>query len=276
MDTPLLDYTRLDRAEVSRHWAKAKLQPVFNGLIRAFYEAVLTPGAAAIDVGVHYGHHLFPMRDCVGESGIVFGIEANVERYVAIQKRIANRNLINVHLLNVAASDTQRVADFYVNMTHTGRSGLRDNRANENDDVRKLSVYTVPISSVIPRSIAPAFIKIDIEGAEFPALVGAKDVMMRGGAIVVFEGRLATTAPQFGFSARDVEAFAKDIDYAMFDFFGNAMAPGSETDGIGWNYVLCPNDAARRARVAGGLTEAWLKVLAAEKSQKDGAAEEAG
>jgi FkbM family methyltransferase len=261
LEISLLDFVRLDRSAVVSFRSSSAFGPISEKLIQAFYEQVLSEGDTAVDIGVHYGRHLFPMRDCVGRTGLVYGVEANAERYIAMLKRIAKKNLTNVHLINVAASDKDDYCDFYVNKSHSGRSGLRNNKLSALDDVQKIGVHTAPLSVILPRSLRPRLMKLDIEGAEFCALLGAQAVIERSNAIVVFEGNLARTALDFGFSAVTVEGYIRRIGYAVFDLFGNAIDLATGNGGFGWNFVMGLNDEPTRGLIGRALTAAWANVL---------------
>jgi FkbM family methyltransferase len=258
----VLDFSRLDKAAVVAHQANDRFGPISETLIRAFYKSVLVPGDAVVDVGVHYGFHLFGMRDCVGDGGLVYGIEANIERYAALLKRLSNRGITNVHLLNIAAANEEGFRDFFINRTRTGRSGLAENKKVSSDEIEKIVVYAAPLSSILPKKRRLKFVKIDIEGGEFPALLGAKSVIEDSQMLIVFEGKLSLSAAKFGFPTEMVGEYMRELHYCVFDLFGNPVDSTTGTGGFGWNFVAGPDNDAARASVGRALTDAWSKVLA--------------
>jgi len=258
----LLDYSRVSNDAVAANQPPNRFGPISEKLIRGFYESILSPGDAAVDVGVHYGVHLFGMRDCVGDSGLVYGVEANVQRYAAILKQLANRRMTNVHLLNVAAANVEGFTDFFVNRSFSGYSGLAENRKTPQDIIEKIQVYAEPLSSVIPRNLRPKFMKIDIERGEFPALLGARKMIEDAGTVIVFEGSLNQSATKFGLDTGQVDEYVRDIGYRVFDLFGNPIDITSWTGGFGWNYVAGPDNDATQGTIARALTDSWIKVLA--------------
>ena len=258
----MLDFSRLDRSAVVAHQINDRYGPISEKLIRAFYRNILAPGDAAADVGVHYGFHLFGMRDCVGDSGVVYGIEANIERYAALLKRLSNQGLANVHLLNIAAANEEGFRDFFINRTHTGRSGLAENRKAQSDEIEKITVYAAPLSAVIPKKQRLKFMKIDIEGGEFPALLGAKSIVQNSQMLIVFEGKLSLSAAKFGFPVEMVGEYMRELGYCVSDLFGNPVDPATGTGGFGWNFVAGPSNDETRTTIARALTEAWIEALA--------------
>ncbi|HEY5238854.1 MAG TPA: FkbM family methyltransferase [Rhizomicrobium sp.] len=262
----MLDFNQVDEAAVKTYCSPDRFGPVSEKLIQNFYEGVLSPGDVALDIGVQYGVHLFGMRSSVGNHGFVLGIEANVERYAAMLKAVSNKGLTNVYLLNVAASNVEEPKDFFLNRTHSGRSSLVENRLTPSDVIEKHRVYAMRIDSLIPKTIKPAFMKMDIEGGEFPALLGAKELINSSGMVIVFEGALTSSARKFGLTDESVAAYMRDIGYSVFDLFGNAIDLASWSGARGWNFIAVKNDATLKAKIADALTSAWTMILKTELS----------
>jgi len=65
------------------------------------------------------------------------------------------------------------------------------------------------------------FIKLDIENAEFPALVGSSKTMAKYRPIVVFENSPISAANLNGYSSADFFKFFDQLDYEIFDIFLN-------------------------------------------------------
>lgn len=263
----MLDFSRLNEVEVESYRPNERFGPISENIIRAFYQDILAPGDVAVDVGVHYGVHLFSMRECVGDTGLVYGIEANVERYAAVLKRLSNQGRTNVQLLHLAAAHEEGFRDFFVNRTHSGYSGLVANKKLPTDTIEQVTVFATALSAVIPRKLRPKFMKIDIEGAEFPALLGAKETIVNSRMLIIFEGKLTMSAEKFGYQTERVAEFIHDIGYCVFDLFGNPIGLAAWTGGFGWNFVAGPDNEAARKTMAQALTQAWVNVLAEESKE---------
>lgn len=244
----------------------ARFTTASEELIRGFYEALLAEGDCAVDVGVHYGRHMFPLCARVGAAGLVYAIEANVERYAALLKQIRDRELANVHLLHIAAADTEGFRDFFINRTNSGRSGLRENKATPDDVLEKGRVFAAPLSSILPKSRPPRFMKIDIEGAEFPALVGALKVIQSAAPVIVFEGSLFESADLFGYSRERVREFIRTLGYRIFDLFGNEIDLEGWGGGVGWNFIAAKANDAVREQISHALAASWARLLASSEN----------
>ena len=83
-------------------------------------------------------------------------------------------------------------------------SGLRERIYDRPDPVLKpITVNVVPLDDVIPQDQDVAFIKLDIEGGEFHALLGTACTIRRCRPVIVFEAGLKSTG-QYGVGPEEV------------------------------------------------------------------------
>ena len=69
-----------------------------------------------------------------------------------------------------------------------GYSGLRERTYDRPDpELRNLEVRVVRLDDVLDEGDAPAFIKLDLEGGEYDALLGAEETLRRHRPVIVFE-----------------------------------------------------------------------------------------
>ena len=66
-------------------------------------------------------------------------------------------------------------------------------------------------------------IKLDLEGGEFHAMLGSKDLLSRAKPLLVFENGLRDSARDYKYSVDDFFGFFETIDYELIDFFGNTV-----------------------------------------------------
>jgi FkbM family methyltransferase len=109
--------------------------------------------------------------DCV-INGQVFAFEPLPANIVSLEKHIELNGLDNVRVLNVAVSDRKGMASFEVGIT------CADGHLAPNGN---LAVQTVSLDELIARQEVPPpnYIKMDIEGGEACALLGARDCFTR-------------------------------------------------------------------------------------------------
>ncbi len=261
----MLSLSKLDKVELASYADAEHFGPASENLIEGVYRELLVEGDCAIDIGVNYGRHLLPLRACVGDTGTVYGVEANPELCVAMFKRLAQQGIGNVHLLNIAAMDREGYCDFYLNRSYSGRSSRTERRHTAEDVIQRISVYGARLSTLIPPAGRPTFIKLDIEGGEFPALLGASELLTRAASVLIFEGNLHRSAEQFGHAPDEVAAYFDALGYAVCDLFGKRVDLARWRNATGWNFVAFRDDAQTAARVGDALTRSWSRLLASAK-----------
>jgi FkbM family methyltransferase len=233
--------------------------PASEHIIRGFYLALLQPGDTAIDVGVHYGIHLFDMARATAPGGHVFGVEANPERFQAMERRRIDSAVENATIFNVAAGNRNARVAFNVNVTNTGRSGLLVNKMEETDIMERIDVDMRPLDDLVPDAERLRFIKIDVEGAEAIVIQGARRIIGRARPCVIFEGRLTDSADTCGI------AYGELMDtlsgYAVFDLFGDEV-DFRTASGSGWNFRAIPDEQTALNAAATALAKAWNGQLA--------------
>jgi len=135
----------------------------------AALKRLVRPGMVAYDVGANAGYYTLALSKLVGESGHVYSFEPEVRNAYALQRHIHLNALRNVTLVQAAVSDKVGMAGFE-GMCETAK--ISTNGAYQ--------VPTISLDEFIALgNPAPAFIKVDIEGAERSAIKGATSILSR-------------------------------------------------------------------------------------------------
>lgn len=112
---------------------------------------------------------------CGGNFSSIFAFEPDPILYAKCQERIKNQKISNYHLIQAGVSDKTGSLTFFAKAT--GSSCIAyptDGTSSENT----ISIRTVTIDDTIGKQEV-GFIKMDIEGAEYDALQGAKETIQR-------------------------------------------------------------------------------------------------
>lgn len=162
--------------------------------LEAVIRALVRPGAVALDIGANIGYFTAILAECVGSSGKVISIEALNPLARLIEKSKQYNNWHQVTIKNVALSNEQGSAYFLVNSINPGGSCIvSPSEAEVKQRIRPKSIITVPTSSLddlihdskmIDRV---DYIKIDVEGAEWLVLQGARKILERYKPIITME-----------------------------------------------------------------------------------------
>ena len=129
------------------------------------------PGNIFYDIGANVGFYSL-LAALVCDPGQVCAFEPVPANLAYLRKHLELNHLTNVHVFPMAISDTTGMGSFYLSKTRaTGRLEADGN----------VRVQISSLDALIQRKNLPPpdCIKMDIEGAEFRALLGAKECFAR-------------------------------------------------------------------------------------------------
>jgi FkbM family methyltransferase len=136
---------------------------------RVFAELV-RPGETVFDLGANVGFYTLLGSELVGPSGLVYAFEPLPRNLLYLRRHVALNGLTNVRVIEAAVSDVRGRHRFQCHqsaaMGHLASDGA-------------IEVSTVTLDNfVFENHISmPNSIKIDVEGAEFSVLQGAREVL---------------------------------------------------------------------------------------------------
>jgi FkbM family methyltransferase len=155
------------------HYFNVRQNNPVEPTLYSFLEKVLKPGEVFIDVGANAGFISLLVSDKVGSSGKVFVIEPNPK--VAFYAHYAlsnNTKFSNYVMMQMACSDAPSILPISVSLADS----LLQERASlvyREEKTREVDVLCSTIDNILPTSLKPTWIKIDVEGAELSVLNGA-------------------------------------------------------------------------------------------------------
>jgi len=127
-------------------------------------------GDIVFDLGAYCGVSTYYLSQMVGPSGKVYAFEPDSVNFPLLERNIARHLLANVIPLRVAISDSAGSADLF------GDGSLGSTLAAHSDRVPEVAssrVQTISFKEACEMYGVPAFVKIDIEGAEVAVLSAA-------------------------------------------------------------------------------------------------------
>jgi FkbM family methyltransferase len=162
--------------------------------IQELLRRTITPGMNCIDAGAHLGSILNEMvRRANGGRHI--GIEPVPYKAAWLRRKFP---MAEIHEVALGAEDAT-VEFFY----HPGQSGLSGLRSRLDGVTDRLSVRCRRLDDLVPQGRRIGFVKMDLEGAEYEALRGARLLLTGSRPIVLFECT-KSGLDLFGRSAADV------------------------------------------------------------------------
>jgi FkbM family methyltransferase len=180
-------------------------------------ERLLHPGDTFLDVGAHAGIFTLVGSRAVGDEGRVLSFEPSHRERERLEAHVALNALRNVTV--VAAAVTDRQGDVSLRMADAEHGGLNTLGGRfAYDDVPTSEVATVPAVTLdgFCRDIDRiGLIKLDIEGAEYAALCGARDVLQRCRPAVILE-MFTVALHANGASRADLEGLLRRARYRFY------------------------------------------------------------
>lgn len=174
--------------------------------------ARLKPDAVCVDIGCNKGKVLDPMRQAA-PGGRFFAFEPIPHLYRLLEAKY--RSDPRVRLFNVALSASNGSAPFFVNQTDFGLSGLSSRPGRvEQAGLTRIEVPVRTLDSVLGKHHVD-FIKIDVEGAEFDVLVGARAILAASHPLILFEFGLGG-ADYFGVDAETMYGLFAELNYNLY------------------------------------------------------------
>lgn len=165
------------------------------------FRAAARPGSIALDVGANVGAYTLLLAQWVRPGGRVYAFEPAPEAFAGLSEHLRLNALadtvVPVRAAVAATSGTATLATDGL----SGANRLADAPGGE-------TVQTVTLDEFCAREgIVPAFLKIDVEGAELDVLRGARETIAKAGdSLALFVEMHPTIWAEMGITAEEVQA----------------------------------------------------------------------
>jgi FkbM family methyltransferase len=152
----------------------------------------LSEGDTYLDIGAHFGYFSLLAAHLVGKKGNVFAYEASKSTFSILEKNIAQHN--NIKAFHNALSDKDETLTFFEFPVLFSEYNSLDVTQFEQESwyknfpPQRIEVAATTLSNlVVQQNITPKIIKIDVEGAEYAVMEGAKQMLSEQSPMVVLE-----------------------------------------------------------------------------------------
>lgn len=201
--------------------------------LRVLMALTLTEDASCIDVGANVGAVLQDMVRFAPRG-----------RHVAYEPlpdlaAVLRRDFPQVDVRAAAASDHTGEAVFHRVRRRDTRSSL-STLEYASDELEPIRVRLEDLDSNLPADLAPALIKVDVEGAEEQVVRGAMRLISDHAPIVVFEHNRSSRS--FGTTSAGLHGLLAEARLRIFDIDGNGPYGAAELErtvdaGRVWTFV---------------------------------------
>ena len=185
-----------------------------------FFKVAFQPGSTALDCGLNFGLHTDMFLSLGAKSVVAF--EASREVLKKVTKKYSDNQ--SVTIISKALSNEVGSVLFH-ECNASGASSLRETR-----DIRKYGGYryevectTLDDEPALSKAKNISCIKIDLEGADMPALVGGRELIKRHQPYIIME--YVDTLTEYAIDGSKLTKYSildicNDIDYVPFNLYG--------------------------------------------------------
>lgn len=190
----------------------------YNRDLAMVLDRILRPGMTVIDAGANIGEITLLAAKRVAPDGAVVAFEPVPEIADSLAANLAANGFAHAIVKRMALSDSEGKMPIY-----RASEPIRDGTFNDGlgslfvDDGDQKEAGTIPVST-LDREVVELgldkvdLIKMDIEGAELPALRGAESLLRRDHPVLIVEVQ-EETARAAGYTTADIFAFLTRLGY---------------------------------------------------------------
>lgn len=185
--------------------------PEVAGLLRR----ILRPGMTFVDAGANMGEFTVRAAGRVGPSGRVVALEASPTTAAHLRRNVSLNRVKNVRIVEAAVFDHDGPQTFHLGRgPDSGSSSLSrpHDHSGESIRVEGVTLDTLARSEALDRVDC---IKLDVEGAELPALRGAVGLLAGSWPPLVILEYHPTVSSRAGWSLDDLRDFLEGFDYQL-------------------------------------------------------------
>ena len=131
-------------------------------------------GRSFIDIGANIGYYSFLLHN---NFDTILAIEPHPRNFKEMQRIKVRHNYNRIRILQIAVSDQNAEAKLYLSSDYGRHSLLNDFPHVQKFKPNYVKVRTATLDSLLKKGVCVDLIKVDVEGAEWKVLNGAKKVM---------------------------------------------------------------------------------------------------
>ena len=185
--------------------------------ITKLIECLVMKGDTVVDVGANIGIHTLSLSKSVGPRGHVMAFEPVEYLFEQLKSNLHLNEIKNVDVFNVAIGEIDQIAEMNIIKEgdyDTGSSSLVKNEyidSIKQNRINKVKTKVVKLDNFIKRYTDQVeFIKMDIEGYEYYALLGMEEIIKKNKPIMIIEYNL-DRIDHIGLSNKDFKKILNSV-----------------------------------------------------------------
>lgn len=222
-------------------WTKRHLTGQYHVHEISAIEKFIRPGEVCLDIGAHAGSWTRPLSQLVGIDGHVFAFEALPYYAKVLKTTLFLLRILNVSIINRIVTDhtdpTKLVFRDSDGKRLTGFTHIAG--PTENTDQAVLVDSTTVDNFLSNQDIKAriAFVKIDVEGAEFFVVRGARETIIKYRPVLYLEV-VTEYCRRYSYQVSDIFDFFDNLDYQAFLIQSNGLEETDKEQYLGKSDVL--------------------------------------
>ena len=183
---------------------------MYEPAVTEAFQRHVSRGSGVLDVGANIGWFSMLGASLAGPSGRVTAVEPNPSNARAVEAARLRNGFENINVVQAAAGQTMGLQVLYTSGSNGVALALSDDPLEVLDAT---SVAVLRLDDVIDHRVD--VLKIDVEGAEYSVLMGAKNLIQRSRPTIISEFTPSAMPGVSGVSGEDYLSLLVDLGYEM-------------------------------------------------------------
>ena len=170
---------------------------------------IIKEGMTVLDIGANIGLYTLKLARLVGPTGKVWAFEPDQNNYSLLTKNVNANKYHNVSIVKKAIADKTGVAQLFISEENKG-----DHRIFSEEERVSIPIETITLDSLFPNEKID-FIKIDIQGAEYLALMGMSEIIRKNKNLIILSEFAPNLLKNSGFSGQQLLNKIADFGFRL-------------------------------------------------------------
>ncbi len=220
-------YSSLDDSAVGKHVRADN----YEREVTAVFRSIVEPGMSVVDIGANIGYFTMLAASLVGSAGRVLAVEPNPRNVRMLE---ASRRANGFDRVTIAQTAAGRETGLLLLNTSYSNGTTSDLPADLQALFGAQAVPGIRLDSLLDRDAQVDVIKIDVEGAEYNALLGAEATLRRCRPLLISEFSPSLMPGISNITGEDYLRWLTGLGYALavIEADGSLTETGSDINAV--------------------------------------------
>lgn len=177
---------------------------------RRLCRSLIQPGMIVADIGANIGLYTDFFAKCVGPKGQVHAFEPEPTNFQLLSRSLGSRK--NITLNQMAVGNKTEQSYLYI----SPNLNVDHQTYNSHSDRQKITITTTTLDDYFPSNQSVDFIKLDIQGFEYHALLGMDRVLSKNSQVKIILEYSPAGLASAGANNQQLKSFLKERGFALY------------------------------------------------------------